>query len=561
MRALAPRRKTSAVQPTSDAESSADDLSLHHGETFFRLSNTYPTIVLTLVEEVQNAIDADAEKVFIGIDMRTSEIIVLDDGNGVTQAKFREALKSVGKGIKRPGSLGRFGIGLISPLNKCHHFTFASHPLGQRSGTVWRFNGAEIRAQHHHVQVPREAVDLLPPLPEQFVTVAGQLYARWRTIVHMVGIHEDKLEDAADLDELEGDIRTKLSIGMARKNTSVFVMLIDKQGQAETREINPIRFTGEKLEVFTHHEKPCGLVTFELYRAPQRGGVRRGIVLIRRSDDNYPIPWRDFYTQAMGSRKLPLVKDAFDVLGSGYFEGVIHAENIELAPERTSFVRGPVLNALYVAIYGWYLAFGKELYESEHEARQERRYQDLGAQSLRRVLDLLEDSTVFATLARHLHGVLPEAAKASAQPRPSDGRPRPADPRQRPEGEKQPRKRVVADPPQPKERDPRLTAPGSLSLRFAYEVLPQSNRLWEFGEDGVLVFNVRHPIWVKLDESNGKHTARNDRMIMHLQEWLTLKVLMLLERHGEPGFDLETARVAVDREVKYYAEMFIMHIR
>lgn len=533
-----------------------DDLGLHLGESLYRFANTYPTLGLTLVETVQNAIDASAEKVFIGIDFQTGEIIVLDDGEGATREKFREALKSVGKGIKKPGSLGRFGLGLISPLNKCHHFTFASHPVGLRTGNVWRFEGEVIRAMHESGQVPREEVDTLPPLPKQFVQVAGQLYARWRTIVHMVNVNDDKIDDFADLDDLEGDIRTKLSIGMIQKNTVVHVMLIAKDGSVEHREINPIRFTGEKLEVFTHREKGCGVVTFELYRVPKTGGVRRGIVLIRRSDDNYPIPWRDFYLQALGSRKLPHVKAAFDALGSGYFEGVIHAENIVLDERRTCFAKGPVLTSLYVAIFAWFLAVGQKLYESEQEARRGEHYQSLGEQSLQRLMGLLEGSTVFAALTRRLHGVLPEADKARPI-RPTDGKPRPGDPRTRTES---PRKRVVANPPEPRERSPRDNQRG-VTLRFAYEVLPQSNRLWEFGPDGVMTFNIRHPIWVKLDETDGKHTPRNARQLMHLQEWLTLKLLMLLERHDEPGFDMDHERVAVDKEVKYYAEMFIAHIK
>ncbi len=554
---MATQQRASGAGTTGTTDTNLDDLGLHLGESLFRFSNVYPTLVLTVVEAVQNAIDAEAEKVFIGVDLRSREIIVLDDGTGVTRSKFQQALRSVGKGIKKPGSLGRFGLGLISPLNKCHHFTFASHPIGERTGNVWCFEGEVIRNMHEGGGVVRQGVETLPPLPEQFVLASAQLFAKWRTIVHMVDVNDEKVEDVADLDDLEGEIRTKLSIGMAQRNTVVYVMLINKQGKTEMREINPIRFTGEKLEVFTHHEKGCGLVTFELYRAPKAGGVRRGIVLIRRSADNYPIPWRDFYTQALGSRKLPHVKDAFDALGSGFFEGVIHAEDIELDERRTCFVRGTALNMLYVSIYAWFLAEGKALYESEQEARRDKRYQDLGAQSLKRVLELLEGSTVFSALTRRLHGVLPEGTQLPT-PRSPGGKPRPTDPRQRPEPKQ--RKRVIADPPESKERTSRHQSHG-LGLRFAYEVLPHSNRLWEFDDDGVLTFNIRHPIWVKLDETGGKHTTRNDRQIMHLQEWVTLKLFMLLEHYDDPGFDLEIARVSVDQEARYYAEMFIAHLK
>jgi hypothetical protein len=82
--------------------------------------------------------------------------------------------------------------------------------------------------------------------------------------------------------------------------------------------------------------------------------------------------------------------------------------------------------------------------------------------------------------------------------------------------------------------------------------------LWELDiEMGVLTFNVRHPLWTRLDETNGKHMPRNARMIMHLQEWLTLQVLNLLVIYPDSR-DFSEHRNIIDDQLRLYIEMFIV---
>jgi hypothetical protein len=522
-----------------------------------RLANTYKTITLTIVEAVQNALDADAEKVFIGIDVKGRVVCVLDDGNGVTEEKFQQALLSVGKTVKpRRGTLGRFGLGLISPLNKCVRYVFASHPLGVREANIWTFIGEDIKAQRTEVKIPFEQAPSLPPIPKQFVSSAGQLYARWRTIVHLSDVVEDRVVGVADLEELESQIREKFRKVMLQKGTTVHVVIIDEQGVSQERCIDASDYTGEPLEIVSHTEEACGKVTFELYRAVKSDGVRSGVVSVMRAGDISPITWKEFHGQAWGSKKLKHVKEAFDVLASGYFEGVITAAEIELEPDRKSFKMGDALDALYVAIYAWYLNRGKALYEDEQEIRRENRWKSLGQRSLEKVLAKLNDSQTFAPMARKLFGVLPD--QRDEQPKPSNG-PRPRQPGKPATPEpKTERRRVVADPPQ-REKRPSTPVRPNLALSFAYAVMAGSTQLWQFDMDtGVLTFNVLHPTWVKLDETNGKHTTRNDRQIMQLQEWLALKLLLLLSHYDDPDFEFDTARVPIDEEAKYYAEMIII---
>ncbi|HSX06711.1 MAG TPA: ATP-binding protein [Candidatus Saccharimonadia bacterium] len=540
--------------------SSRKRLRPHIGQALFRLANEYPTLTLTVVETVQNAIDASARTVYVGIDTQRRLVVTLDDGDGVTEDRFQEALDSVCQGVKRAGSLGRFGLGLISPLNKCDRFIFASQPdtpTGKRgNANVWTFIGAEIKAQQYDVDVPYEERRTLPEIPRQFVESASRHYAAWRTMVRIEGVTTDRVISTVDLDDLEHLIRSKLEIGMRDKGTTVHLVKLGAGSELlDKRDIDPEDYTGEPLEVVRHTGEACGPVTFELYRARKTGGQRRGQVRIMRTGDNSPITWREFYTQALGSKKLQHVKEAFDALGSGYFEGMVYAENIELESRRTVFQLGEALDGLYVAIYAWYLNRGKALYEDEHEARREQRYQELGERSLAKFMERFATNPTFAAMAHRLMGILPEGVTDLPGSPPENKSGERSGNEAKPRTKRQP---VIANPPKQTGDDGRRAPHPQVGLRFAYELLEGSSRLWEFDvEAGVLTFNVRHPIWTRLDETNGKHTPKHDGQIMHLQEWLALKLLLALTHHDESGFDLEFARGAIDDEVKPYVDLII----
>jgi hypothetical protein len=541
-------------------EAGSDLLSLHHGEALWRFANTYQTLVLTIVEAVQNAIDASASTVFVGIDPVGRQVVVLDDGEGVTQEKFRTALMSVGRTIKRRGSLGRFGLGLISPLNKCQTYVFTSQPGDEEKANRWTFVGEEIRLQHAEILIPIEHLEQLPRVPRRFAKAAARFNASWRTQVLMEGVTEDKVVGAADLDDVVGHIRSRLGIGMRRKGTTVHVFLNDGRGHVDTREINPADFLGEPLEKAVYEDNDCGRVEFELYRARKSEGKRKGEVFVMELDGNYPVTWREFMTQAMGAKWLEAVKEAFDVLNSGFFEGIIRVQNIELAAERNKFVLNNALAATYLVIHQWYQDYGKEYFEDETETRREERYKELGEKSLERLLDSFRDNPAFASIGQRLLDLLPsepDADQALARKGQGTGSAPPSDADREPKAKRK-RKANVVRPPRDSSGQ-QQDQPSRFTLRFAYEMLEGNPNLWEFDpETGVLTFNIRHPIWVKLDETKGRHTTRNDKQIMHLQEWLALQVLLMLARHGSLDFDLEVERYVIDQQTPFYAEMFIL---
>ncbi len=307
-------------------------LDFHHGEVLLKLSDTYPTFSKSILEMIQNALDALAAHVYVKIDLKHRVAVVMDDGEGITPEKFAEALKSVGKSVKsRHNKLGRFGLGLISPLRKVKYFTVTSFPVGVTSPVEWTFNARQIGLQNQEVDIPVKTLGRFVPEPCNW-----QADASWRTIVKLFGITADKVVSMVDLDTFEDDLLANFGQAMRMHGTTCFIELIDEQGHRSQREIRPKEYSGQPFPVIAYNGPDAGTVSFELYRSRSRSGKPRGIVSIRQEGDLFLLPWKNFVNQARGLGWAD-TSPAFQALDSGYFEGVITAEKIQLAATRSKF--------------------------------------------------------------------------------------------------------------------------------------------------------------------------------------------------------------------------------
>lgn len=573
--------------PNRRGQSSRIDF--HRGQVLWTLANTYPSLPLTLVEGVQNGIDADATAILVGINLMNRTVIIADNGIGVSKDKFEQALASVGHGIKTKDKLGRFGRGLIAPLNKCTSFTFTSLAIGSHP-IRWTFKGESIRKQDHEVEIPHVNLQQMPAIPSPFNEFLNDEFdTTYRTVVLLNSITKDKVISLVDLDELDGLIRSKLGPVMRSKGVKVRVVLRDEQGITSHCDINPVIFSGEKLPVFTVDDPDAGEVTIELYRAPRVSGKRKGEVVIMEAEGNYPVTMPEVIRQARGRQWIDGLEAAFNSLSSGFFEGVIRAKNIELAPERTKFVFNDALLALYMVIFGWFEEHGQTFFENEQEQSRERRFQDLGLKSLDKIREH-RDQPEYARLWEAFKNAIETGRLGKGAVEPTGGEPDGLEDESSTRTgqggagkERKPRKAKAgkgdSDDTQPRDskdrpgdtpfgtvgnprsgdRRPRQLVKGdSRGLWFEFTPLTDSVRLWEFDfELGVLTFNTRHKHWLALSETNGKPLAKNDKMIMHLQEWLALQVVHLVVRHPDHE-SFEDHRGYIDDQIKHYIDLFIV---
>lgn len=579
--------KRRSTQPTGrGSQPRTSRIDFHKGNTLVRVSDTYPSLPLTLIEGVQNSIDGEAKTVFVGVDLKQRRAVIADDGVGVGPDMFEMALAQVGMSIKDKDKLGRFGLGLISPLNKCANFTFTSVSMERVKPFRWTFKRNDIEQMQHDIEIPRELLSKMPNVPRPFADLADQLGANWRTMVCMNGIKQDRVTTAVDLEDLEDQIRSKLGRAMHIKGVQVRIALFDGTSEHIVyRDIIPESYTGEPLGVFESQWPQAGRVIFELYRAPKRGNKSRGLVSVAELDGLTAITWQDFMVQARGFQmsgfKVSDLSEGFRALGSGYFEGIIRCENVTLAPERTKFVASDALEELYFAIADWYEREGSRHYDQDRQLAQQERHQQLGMKSLEKLQELLHKPE-FALLREALRNSVEMGRLGHGHLDPQSGRPGAIedDPSTRVgQGgagkERKSRGGTSPTPVPPEERTkdrpgdtplgskgPRgsrrqLVKKDSTGLWLSHEPFEFSQHLWEFDRtQGILSFNIIHPLWQRLDDpDNPRRGAKNDRQVLHLQDWIIVNVLSLLTLPAEL---FDQAREHVDRQAKAYIELFIL---
>ncbi len=132
------------------------------------VASRYPWLIDCLWEAIQNAIDPAFEphelpnkkhksRIDIRINKKTGMIFVRDNGKGVSVEDFEEALSSIGLSQKdgKDPKLGQFGLGAMSPFDKCDYWTFSSVPHDRvNTPMMWTFDCAKLRAATSGLAAP-----------------------------------------------------------------------------------------------------------------------------------------------------------------------------------------------------------------------------------------------------------------------------------------------------------------------------------------------------------------------------------------------------------------------
>lgn len=583
MASAARRPRPSTHVPQPEPPKTVSVLDFHRGNTLMNLAKTYASLPQTLIEAVQNSIDGEAQRIMVFVDYEQRSAVVADDGLGVDKSRFEEALMSVGQTVKRADQLGRFGLGLISPLNKCSSFTFESVPMPGLRGGVWTFAAKDIRAQANEITIPYQEVYKLPKLPKLLQPYAtGEFDRIWRTVMTMRGLIADKVTIAIDPDELQSEMLVKLGVRMREKRIKVRLVIRGSNGQVLERDICAADYTGEPLKVISFLDKDAGKVEFELYRAQKLSGKRSGVVTMSEMGNPAAVSIAAVARQARSGKLREYTEPAMNALTSGYFEGVIRCQNITLHPDRTKFEYNDPFQALLLSIAMWFEEHGMKYFEDEREVAREQRYQDLGLKSQEHIKSFLR-LPEFSRYRDALQRVIKNGRMGEGHVMPGRGRPdglesmtttrvgqggvgKPRTPSATPTPPRQPGtapKDRPGDIPLgvigPDGNRRRLVRGDSQGLWFEHTTMPGNLRLWEFDHlSGVLSFNVRHPVWVTLEETNGHHTAKHDRQLMQLQEWLSFEVLALLAQFPEKE-QFDEMRVLIDERIKPYVSAFILN--
>lgn len=512
----------------------------HMGEALHRVASSYATIIAVVFEQVQNAIDANAHIISVVINRKTRHIAIRDDGDGVSVSSFEAALRQVCLTQKTSGKLGRFGIGLISPIGKCDYSTFTSFDTTLGQYIEWTFRSNDIRKQERDVTIPMKTRnDLVFLKGKQMATPRGTTTVMWRTEVNILQYTEDKyISRIDDIDYLADAIFEQFGSKMRRANIMLNLKFIDEKGNIEVREnLRPKQFTGRALQNIVLNEKSVGKVFFQLYLAPKTTKGQTGKVLVGEADNDFRFPMTTFVKTAEGL----LSPEAGEALCSGIFEGEILGEGVTLHVSRKSFEKDDALVGFCSAIETWYQKHGAKYLEDVKEARREQRYQELGLESLREIEQLLMHNPAFADLRKVIdsfklgtvgkgHVVPPEERVKGPQEEKSLTTVKPSKPKhpdtpsdsdrpnKLPDTEHEQHKPFTVAGPRGSRRT--LVKHGSFGLQFSHIPMDGSSDLWTLDtREGILRLNMHHPVFVMCETSN--------RKIKQLQETVAIHALML----------------------------------
>lgn len=513
---------------------------MHAGRALLQIASTYPTVLEIVMEQVQNALDANATRIGIILNQRTRRIVITDNGDGVKKEDFELALGQVCSSVKQAGKLGRFGIGLISPLGKCESFSFTSCPKGVQQGYIeWTFDTEDIRKQGDSVIVPhRHVTDHV--FRANAPGTGGQrngtmLAVPYRTRVAIQKYSTDKIINRiGNLDSLVESILERFGATMRKNKVLLSVKFTTESGVEEVREnIKPVAYTGRPLDEIRIVDTESGLTIFRLFLARKTTQGYRGKVTLGEADNDYRFPFSSFVQ--VGRQHLP--QEVIEALSSGIFEGEILSSRATLHANRKNFERNEAFVDFCLTIEQWYNEHGKQHLAKIKEASEEERYQDLGLRSLKTFEEMLKQprfkelNDIILGFRRGTigsgHTEPDEAGVLGSQKEPSLSTQSVKDPEETtggsgggsPKTENPDHQPYTVTGPHGQRRT--VVSKGSLGLQFSHVAMEGSDRLYELdARHGVLHFNIRHPLWVSCED--------NDRQVMQLQEFIALTALTAL---------------------------------
>ena len=516
------------------------------GIAWLRAAQEYPTLLGMILEQVQNAIDANAKRITILADLKHRRVQVTDDGHGVTLEMFERALASIGITMKVRDKLGRFGLGLISPLGKCERFTFTSCPQkgalseGYRE---WEFVTEDVAKARDSVGIPCcrrpdlmfSRSDKSPPKGKRFVS--------WRTCVDVKGVVNDNLITKLSIPAIVDAILERFNIPMLKNGVIVEITYVDADGSRATRTITGRQFQGEKLPEARYYTKESGDTIFRLYLAPvdpKKGA--RGKVGVGEWGNDFRFTVAQFAMTAMGY----IDAEALSALRGGVFEGEIISQKAELHPGRSSFVKNDAFVGLCICINSWFQEVGAKHIESAREGEEDTRHTTLMLRSMQ-VLDEMLRQEPWKTLRNIFtignigtgHARVPSGRSADIPTTSTQGgggkskTSRDGDTARADGGEDRKERPehhpgTVQDTEGTRRKEVRG---GSTGITFARASLPTSSKPYVLDlKRGVLTFNTKHPHWALCDET--------DTALMRYIETTAIHALTLAVRAEGPFGDV-----------------------
>ena len=512
-------------------------MDFHGGSSLMLSAKLYPTLLAATLEIVQNAVDSDPKNIWMKLNRQKRSLDVYDDGVGTSWDEFNEALRKRGQSSKKSDKLGRFGRGLVSPIDKCEVMTFTSCPRASNNAYMqWTFRASEL-APNPEPHIPYEQQPQIQfGKANKTLTIDSKTVSQvtWRTKISLRNYSTDReIGKIGSIDDLAKEIFSRYGAVMRAKKIRLHIEFTNEAGKTEAKtDMFPPEYTGQRLPEYIANIRGIR-TTFRLFLAKAEGrmGKSNGTVVVGEANN----PFRFAFKLLVNNCGEYLSADVAKALKSGIFEGEIIAAGATLHENRKQFNINDGLTNFAAALEQWYLEIGAHHMEEIQETQEGERYQKLGLASMENIAAMLKTPRFshLAELFRYMkHGTV--GKQHSDAERIVGQQENPSQSVQKGGGTKGPHseagEKQPTEPPKtledhhphtvvgPKGQRRNVVEGGSFGLQFSYEKMPGEERLWIFDDaQGILRFNVRHPTWAMCDTSNIR--------IMQLQELVAVQAI------------------------------------
>lgn len=506
------------------------NIEFHQGGMLMKSARFYSTVAEAILEGVQNAIDVNAKRIEVKICRANRSYQISDNGDGVTTDEFSQSLKNIGMSVKDEDKFGRFGLGLVSPVGKCERMHFIS--ISKTSGVYnrWTFVTDEIKDQPR-VSIPRTSLRHFRFDPKNKAENKKTFW--WRTKVSVEKYTSDKKLSEIDIANLRDSIADRF--GKKIKSEKIDIRLIEtneNNNELQNMRVTIKGYSDQKIAEYVSDEfaADCGIVRVRLFIAKKNGRI-----VIGDAGNN-----RVLLTSAGKSAVLRknIGMEVYEALTSGYFEGEITCDKLNLNPDRKGFEENDAMVAFGLSVHTWWEKIGNSLYKIVLDTKTQDRYQELGVRALQSFEKTLSNIPELQECLDQIKSTTIGIGNASPS-REDDGqaigtRGGPfKERREKEEGDgsdhndtKTPQKKLPINSVHGPSGTTRRIAKSRYGISITYNPAAVYSELWRFDiKSGEVEFNLAHQTWADCANSDRQLTCLIEDCVRH-----ALSILLLDEQ-------------------------------
>jgi hypothetical protein len=506
------------------------------GEALINLARIYPGFLPAILELIQNSINAKAKIIEVRIDRKARDVMVRDNGQGVTKQRMDRKLETLcisDKQVADGETYARHGIGFVVFTGKCKEYRFTTRIPGNiNHAWQWTFNTKRIEKSVDNLDVPCESVPLDQLADERFTDETGGC---WTTEMHVFGYTNNVQWSAVRPEDIKERVLESFSVLMRKYGTKIWVTGCDLAGkELPWLSFEASDYIGKPLNAFTVKGDHGGSATTIRLFLVSKKDKRTGVVSVGVDGDPFRLSLQRFL-HSLGPKFVSTLHKELrepyeamrDLLCSGRLEGEVINDKAVRMPSRDAFLVDDAAYELVEHLIAWFEERGREYVDETRGRELDEHRQNLGREALQNVNSVIQEVPGFREILKEFsfgkisdaHTQPGKAAGKDEQPSVNIQKNIAGGTEGRHEGDRVGKETAPRHVPYtsagPQGKPRTLVKNDSQGIHLAYEDVPESQVLWRFDRDtGTLFINSNSQLWVRCEQRSDEDTKRLVEMVL-----------------------------------------------